>query len=312
VILLQKPGLAKVAALVFLLSVTGFAPPPPGRNKWYLHALRLLVPLITSLSLTSKNLPETGHLLLEPRLALRLSSLALPSPAHRAGGCVFHHDRPGAGAVPASETLPMFAFARPYSEQSSQPAWHAGFLAILPQVREHMRFAFRRMPAAERAEAMAEAVANVAINYARLHEQGKLDVAFPTTLADYAIRQYFAGRRVGSKLNIDDVSSVYCQRQRGVQMRSLDQRNPAGEWKELVVEDRHATPAEVAASRIDLHDWFAQLPRLKRGIAQTLATGETGAETASMFGVTPGRVSQVRRELEIDWAEFHGESLACA
>jgi hypothetical protein len=206
----------------------------------------------------------------------------------------------------------MIAFAREYSEQPTEPAWHTGFLAILPQIREHLRFAFRRMPASERAEAMAEAVANVAINYARLHEQGKLDVAFPTTLADYAIRQYFAGRRVGSRLNANDISSPYAQRQRGFQVKSLDQRRPDGEWKEIVVEDRRCTPAEVAASRIDLDNWFGQLPRLKRGIAETLATGETGAETASMFGVTPGRVSQVRRELEIDWAVYHGEPLACA
>ena len=207
----------------------------------------------------------------------------------------------------------MIAFSREYpSQQPSTPAWHAGFLAILPQIHEHLRFAFRRLSPDERAEAMAEAVASITMSYARLHEQGKLDVAFPTTLADYAIRQYFSGRHIACTLNIDDVSSPYCQRQRGFQVRSLDRRNPAGEWKEIVVEDRRCTPAEVAASRIDLDDWFGQLPRLKRGIAETLATGESTTETARRFDVSAGRVSQVRRELEDNWAEFQGKPLACA
>ena len=206
----------------------------------------------------------------------------------------------------------MIAFARPYSEYSSQPAWHAGFLALLPQIRDQLRFAFRRLPAAERAEAMAEAVANIAISYARLHEQGKLDVAFPTTLADYAIRHYYAGRRIGCELNINDVSSPYCQRQRGFILKSLDQRSPNGQWKETIVEDRKSTPAEVATSRIDLEDWFGQLPRFKRGIAETLAVGESTSAVAQQFGVTAGRVSQLRREFEKNWAEFQGEPLVGA
>ena len=206
----------------------------------------------------------------------------------------------------------MIAFAREYSDQPSTPAWHAGFLALLPHIRDQLRFALRRLPPDERAEAMAECIAHVTVSYARLFEQGKLDVAFPTSLADFAIRQYFAGRRVGNRLNVDDVTSPWAQRQRGFTVKSLDQRNPAGEWKEIVVQDRRSTPAEVAASRIDVEDWLDGLPRLKRGVAETLGAGETTTETASRFGVTPGRVSQIRRELEVDWGDFQGEPLACA
>jgi hypothetical protein len=117
---------------------------------------------------------------------------------------------------------------------------------------------------------------------------------------------------VGTPLNVDDISSVHCQRQRGFRVRSLDRREPSGTWKEVLVEDHRAGPAEVAASRIDIEDWLDELPRLKRGIAETLATGETTSVTARQFNVTPGRVSQIRRELEVDWADFQGEPLACA
>jgi hypothetical protein len=94
-------------------------------------------------------------------------------------------------------------------------------------------------------------------------------------------------------------------------MRSLDQRNSSGAWKEVVVEDGRATPAELAASRIDLDDWFEQLSRLKRGIAETLGTGESAINTARTFGVSPGRVSQIRSELRKSWSRFQGEELTC-
>lgn len=205
----------------------------------------------------------------------------------------------------------MIAFARSSSNnQCSQPAWHAGFLALLPRIHEYLRFGFRHLPVSERADAMAEAVANITIAYSRLHEQRKLHVAFASSLAEYAIRQYFAGRRVGSQLNSHDVTSPYAQRQRGFSVNSLDQRDPVGKWKEIVVEDRHTTPAEIAASRIDLEDWFAQLPRLKRDIAYALAAGESTSATARRFKVTAGRVSQLRRELQKDWLEFQSGHVA--
>lgn len=209
----------------------------------------------------------------------------------------------------------MIAFAREYEApdetEGPEPAWHAGFLALLPHIRERLRFGFRKLPADERAEAMAEAIASIAIAYARLHRRGKAAVGFATTLASYAVRQYFAGRRVGSPLNRDDVSSRYGQQQRGHRVVSLDRRDPDGAWKEVLVEDRRTTPADLAASRIDLVEWFARLPHPKRRIAKTLARGESTQETARRFQVTPGRVSQLRRELELDWREFQAQAVCC-
>lgn len=206
----------------------------------------------------------------------------------------------------------MIAFARDSSEQPSAPSWHAGFLALLPQIRENLRFGFRKLPRSERPEALAEAVANTAVAYARLHARGKLDVAFASSLADYAIKHYFAGRRVGAQLNVNDVSSPYAQRKRGFVLKSLDQRAASGEWRETLVEDKNCGPAEIAAVRLDVEAWFAGMTRLKRGIAETLAAGESTSATATRFDVTPGRVSQVRKELAESWADFQGESLACA
>lgn len=69
--------------------------------------------------------------------------------------------------------------------------------------------------------------------------------------------QVRAGRRVGAKLNIRDVSSRLGQRAKDVVVERLDQFNPDEcQWREVLVEDRRAGPAETMAARIDVGDWF--------------------------------------------------------
>ena len=75
----------------------------------------------------------------------------------------------------------------------------------------------------------------------------------------------------------------------------------------MLIEDRQAGPSDTAAARIDISDWFDSLPRHKRRVAETLARSETTKATARKFGVSPGRISQTRRELETAWQEFQGE-----
>lgn len=207
----------------------------------------------------------------------------------------------------------MIAFAREYpEEQPSTPAWHEGFLKLLPAIHEQLRFCLRKLRPDERADAMAECIASITVEYAKLYEQGKLDVAYASTLVTYSVRHFFAGRRVGNRLNANDITSPWAQKQRGFHVKSLDQRTPNGEWKEVVVEDRRASPATVAASRIDIEEWLDGLPRPKRYIAEMLATGETTSEAANRFDVTPGRISQLRKELAESWDDFQAQALAFA
>jgi hypothetical protein len=193
------------------------------------------------------------------------------------------------------------------ANSTDTPAWHAGFLAMLPEIRDQLRFAFRGFSPEARHDAVEESVALVVAAYARLHQQGRADIAYPTVLAMYAARHYRAGRRVGGHLNRNDVMSPYAQRHHGIVLERLDRRDPAGDWKEVLVEARGVTPAETAAARIDFADWLGRLCRRDRGVATTLATGETGRETAKLFGLTAGRISQLRSELKRNWQAFQGE-----
>ena len=185
------------------------------------------------------------------------------------------------------------------------------FLNMLPQIRRQANRAFRNEPPASRQELVSEAIANSWAAFIRLVERGLDDVIYPTPLAQFAIKQVRSGRHVGTPLNIRDISSGHCQRSKQVTLERLDVFDAAaGGWREIVVEDRTAGPAEIAAMRIDFHDWLMSLPRLKRRVAQALAVGETTGRTARRFHVTPGRISQLRRELEESWQGFQAEA-AC-
>jgi hypothetical protein len=184
----------------------------------------------------------------------------------------------------------------------------AKFLAMLPRIRRQAAYHLRHLSTEERAEAVQEVVANAFVSWVRLIERGKADAAFAGPLARFAARQYRHGRRVGSSMNCDDVTSDYCRHNRGLSLEQLDRIDEStGEWEELVVEDRHSTPADVASTRIDFGAWLESLPERTKRVAETLATGEATGHVARMFGCSASRISQLRRELFNAWQRFQGE-----
>jgi hypothetical protein len=186
------------------------------------------------------------------------------------------------------------------------PAWHAGFLQLLPAILRHARISCRRLNAEAREELAQEAVANAMVAYVRLVEFGKSHVAAATPLARFALAQARDGRKVGGKLNVRDVMSVSCRNRNEVVVEQLDCWDAATEcWQEVLVEDKTCTPAELAASRIDFIAWLASLSVRGREIAKMLANGGGTLEVASKFKLSPARVSQLRRELWESWVEFH-------
>jgi hypothetical protein len=181
-------------------------------------------------------------------------------------------------------------------------------LDLLPDIRRQVRFAFRRLSSERREEAIQEALANAMVAYRRLAELGKTDLAFASPLARYAVRQVCSGRQIACPLNSGEILSSYAQRKGGFTVSRLHRPDEtAGTWKELLVEDRNCTPAELAASRLDFDAWWRRLPRRKRRIAAELAAGSTTGQTARRFRLSAGRISQLRREFAQNWREFTGE-----
>jgi hypothetical protein len=202
----------------------------------------------------------------------------------------------------------MIAPARKHPRKSPLPAWHSSFLGMLPAIRNQAEYAFRRMRPEAKEEAIAEVVCAACSTYARLVSQGKTDRANASALAQFAVKQYRAGRRLGCPLNIKDVSSRYCQLRKNVVIEQLDrQSRKTGEWEEILLEDRHAGPADTAAARIDVREWFRRMRPGDRRIARALALGNGTVEVAERFGISPARVSQKRSEFRQTWEEFQGQ-----
>ncbi len=184
---------------------------------------------------------------------------------------------------------------------------HAEFLAMLPAIRRSAQIAFRRVGPELRQDLIEEVVANSYVAFARLAERGQADRALAAPLARYAIVQIRVGRRVGSRLRIGDALSTYAQYRKQFSVERLDHFSEEnGCWEEVLVEDRRASPADVAACRIDFADWLHRLTARLRKIALALAAGETTSAAAEMFGVSPARISQIRDLLRKSWEAFQG------
>jgi hypothetical protein len=184
-------------------------------------------------------------------------------------------------------------------------------MAMLPTILRHARVVARDFDAEAREEFVQEVVANTLSAFVRLVESDKVDRAYASRLAGYAVAQVCEGRRVGTRRNVRDASSDYCQTQKNVAMNRLDHYDPEeGGWLEVLVEDRRAGPAETAASRIDFPAWLRTLSKRDRRIAWKLALGEATRHVARVCRVSDARISQLRRELEQSWRAFHGELAA--
>ncbi len=183
------------------------------------------------------------------------------------------------------------------------------FVAMLPAISEQANFAFRRLPVEAREELIQEVIAQAYSLFVRLYKRHKVALVFPTPLAQFSIKKVRAGRRIGSRGNIRDVTSPRARVAKGFTIQRLDRFNQrTGQWREALVADRTAGPAETAVARIDWAAWLRSLSRRQRTIASVLATGETTEVAAQRFRLSPARISQMRVWFRESWRRFHGDT----
>ncbi|HEV3303734.1 MAG TPA: hypothetical protein VG055_29040 [Planctomycetaceae bacterium] len=95
---------------------------------------------------------------------------------------------------------------------------------------------------------------------------------------------------------------------KGFTIERLDRFNlRTGQWREALIEDHTAGPAQIAETRIDFADWLKTLSTRDRRLAEKLALGETTGCVARSFRISAGRVSQLRHNLCENWHRFVGE-----
>ena len=227
--------------------------------------------------------------------------------------------RNGCGAVRVSSTqtalggsrnpLEIIPMIRIASKKPVTPKWHEVFLQMAPAIKTHAELVFRGLRPEAKAEAVQNALCCACAAVARLGELGKLDLCYPTVMARYAVAQTKDGRMLGHTLNCKDVSSQYCRQRKDLVLERLDKYDEKEEhWKEVLIADKTCTPAELAASRIDVPAWFATLKSRDRKVAKYLSLGHKPSEAATKFNMSRCRISQLRRELHESWRNFCGEA----
>jgi hypothetical protein len=83
-------------------------------------------------------------------------------------------------------------------------------------------------------------------------------------------------------------------------------------WQSMLIASRKSDVPDLAAFRIDFENWVSSFARRDRKIIAALASGERIKTVAERFGLSHGRVSQLRRRYEHHWLLFQGEPTADA
>jgi hypothetical protein len=190
-----------------------------------------------------------------------------------------------------------------FNDEQIQTTWQSSFVAMLPQIEQKLRLAYCRLDPEACEDAIEEGVVHSLLAYVRLHEQGRAEVTTPSSLAWYSSRQINRGRPAVGRMNGKEPLSRYAQIGNGIQI----ERQPRN-WIDVMVEDKRAAVADQVAARIDIGAWLATLTKRMKDIAKDLAFGCSTSEVAERYGVTAGRVSQLRRVLEKSWAAFQQEA----
>jgi hypothetical protein len=184
---------------------------------------------------------------------------------------------------------------------------HGRFLSILPRIELHAQIQFRHLQCpGTRDDAIAEVIAVCWRWFLRIEEQGKDVASFVSALADYAVRHVRSGRRLCGQEKSKDVLAPLAQRLRGFTVSKLADfstlsGNPLSEA--LTDNTRSPIPDQVAF-RFDFPSWLSSLGSRNRRIAEDMALGEATYDLAKRHGISPARISQMRREFHNDWQRF--------
>jgi hypothetical protein len=190
------------------------------------------------------------------------------------------------------------------NSEGNKTTWQSDFIVMLPAIEQKLSLAFCRLTPEAREDAIEEGVVHCLLSYIRLHDQGRAEVASPSSLAWYASRQIKRGRPASGRMNGKDPLSRYAQLGKGIHVERLHSG-----WIDAFVQDKRAPVADQVAAKIDVGAWFSTLPRRMKQIAKDLAFGCSTFEVARKHSVTAGRISQLRRSLEQSWAAFQKEGV---
>lgn len=204
-----------------------------------------------------------------------------------------------------------------------QFAADSDFLSLAGVVQRHAQIVFRAYNPADREEAIAEAVAAAFQSYRSSTARGKHPARdFPSAMATFAALHVKDDRHVGGCTSSTDALSRKAQQKRGFRVEPLSggwslpasrrsgnrQRQEQQDCLEECLQDDMQTPVpDQVAFRIDFPAFLATLNDRDRQTALALAEGHSSKEVAQQFGLSAGRISQLRQAWKRGWLDFLGE-----
>lgn len=189
---------------------------------------------------------------------------------------------------------------------------HPRFLNLLPKLETHAGIYFRFVTCPQnRADCVAETVALAWKWFVALGRRGKDANEFPVTFCRYAARAVGVGRRLCGKAKSKDVMNEREQQRLGFTVGTLPNFTTLGvnPLMEALHDNTRTPPPDAAAFRIDWPAWLKTRTQRDRRLIDRMVMSDRTGELAHSFGLSPARVSQLRREYQADWRRFHGEGV---
>jgi hypothetical protein len=192
------------------------------------------------------------------------------------------------------------------TRRTDKPCARNQFLVHLPRFQAHADYAHRHIHCPEtRSDLTAETIALAWMHFLRLVERGKDPSRFITTLALRCSQAVRAGRRLAGSERISDVLSPITRARHGYSLEKLDDLLRADvEISEALSENTQSEVLDQVAFRMDFPRWRRRLGVRNRRVLNALMVGEGTKAVARQFGLSPGRVSQMRREFKESWERF--------
>ena len=190
---------------------------------------------------------------------------------------------------------------------------HAHFLALLPRIETHGRIYFRHVKCqCKKDEAIAEMRALAWKWFLRLAQRGKDPADFLVTFTRFLARAVNSGKRLCGQEKAKDVLSNQAQQKHGFVVETFSQNSsPTGNvWDEALQDNTQSEVLDQVIFRIDFPKWRSTFTERDQRLIDQLMVGEQTDQVARKFGLTPGRVSQLRREYKADWQRFNDELIS--
>ena len=144
--------------------------------------------------------------------------------------------------------------------------------------------------------------------FLRLARRGKDATRFVSALADYAARRVKAGRLLCGRTKTDALSHLAQQQHPFTAGSMVAGSARCGNHYDEALQDNTQTPVpDQVGFRCDFPAWRRSRSKRDRRLIDDLMMGETTMMAARRHGLTPSRVSQLRREFMEDWLAFCNE-----